>query len=259
MLVIATDEAGYGPKLGPLVIAASQWTWAANHDDPSLDESSIDDLIAAFDPLGVPVTIDGQTLRIDDSKAVYKAGSGLAKLHAVVSASHHWCGHSLTDVPTMLAHVAGQDAADISSMDWLSFLSSDPMTAKSKTATAIDQWSGSGIELSDVQARVITAKRFNALCESGLNKADLLSQATLGLVRDAVLSSEEEHICVFCDRHGGRRYYAGVIQQTFPEGTTTVVSESKTQSIYQCRWEGLSGKRTLRIAFTVKGYRVTRY
>ena len=251
MLVIATDEAGYGPKLGPLVVAASTWKW-----NPGDTVVSGENLAAAFEPLRRPIAIGKRTVRIDDSKAIFKPGAGLDSLHAVVSASHHWCGHQFTSLDSAMAHVAFEDAGDIAGSRWLSQVSSELLTSKPEVAPAIEQWSSAGIEMIDVRARVVTAHRFNQHCDSGQNKADLLSQSTLKLVRDAIESNRcklgpGELIQVFCDRHGGRRYYAGVIQHLFPDGVTSVSSESKTESVYQCRL----GQYTMRIAFTVKGDR----
>ncbi len=87
MLLIATDEAGYGPKLGPLVIVATAWRVPC--------ESLIaEELANLFSPLQNPRSCSGCQVLVDDSKAVYKSSDGLDVLHAVVSASHHWCGNT---------------------------------------------------------------------------------------------------------------------------------------------------------------------
>ena len=96
---------------------------------------------------------------------------------------------------------------------------------------------------------MITAQSFNAACDKGYNKADLLSESTLGLVRSLLERHTEEQVAVFCDRHGGRRYYGGVLQHTFPDIPVQVTSEEKGMSRY-C----LSGaKRSIDVRFTVKG------
>ena len=101
MLLIATDEAGYGPKLGPLVIVSTAWQIPGDH----LGE---DELKALFAPLREPCVCGESTVVVDDSKVVYTPAAGLNALHAVVSASYHWCGHDqqrLSDVLPRLSSV----------------------------------------------------------------------------------------------------------------------------------------------------------
>ena len=247
MLLIATDEAGYGPKLGPLVVAASVGRIGSATSLPKHDE-----VIAAFQPMAVPVCIGTRKVRIDDSKSVYKSGAGLAGLHHVVSASHHWCGHSLVNTEDMIRHVAPVDLDYIAACPWLRQIESQRLTSGNEVTPAIDQWRAAGFSLLDIQARVITAKRFNQSCRDGRNKADLLTESTLGLVERILHQhANEEDIRVFCDRHGGRRYYANAIAERFPNAKLQVVSETKIESVYQC----VLKDRQVRFAFTVKGDR----
>ena len=92
------------------------------------------------------------------------------------------------------------------------------------TATTVRQWSSSGLQLQSIAAKIITARYFNEACESGLNKADLLSESTLALVRQVIKETDDEAIQVYCDRHGGRRFYSGVLQHTFHDSAIRMVS-----------------------------------
>ncbi len=85
----------------------------------------------------------------------------------------------------------------------------------------------------------------------GGNKADLLSQLTLGLVHSLVDSHgrEQPNMTVYCDRHGGRRYYASVLQHVFPDARMQVMSETKRCSRYQLQ----TSESRIDVAFTVKG------
>ncbi|MDA8745597.1 hypothetical protein N9N28_13275 [Rubripirellula amarantea] len=249
MFIIATDEAGYGPKLGPLVIAASTWQVQLPSNQPN-DEAA---LSLAFAPLTQPVAIGKLKVRIDDSKAIFKSGSGLDGLHAIVCASHMACGKRFGSGREMIEYVADTDFEEIFATPWLNRDCSSPLLDDASTANAIAQWQSTGCLLLDVKARVITAKRFNQFCNEGANKADLLSRSTLQLVRNSVEATSETDIRVFCDRHGGRRYYAGVIAHIFHEGSVAVVSESQSESVYRCDWQG----KQIRLAFTVKGDRFT--
>ena len=90
MLLIATDEAGYGPKLGPLVIVATTWRLPDSMgQSPSQEE--LDDLFAC---VREPTSCGDDRVVINDSKAVYQSRGkdGLRGLHAVVSAADDWVG-----------------------------------------------------------------------------------------------------------------------------------------------------------------------
>ena len=60
MLLIATDEAGYGPKLGPLIVAASMWRIPTS-------TATEDDLAERFSLLREPISIGDSRVVIDDS------------------------------------------------------------------------------------------------------------------------------------------------------------------------------------------------
>jgi len=68
MIILGTDEAGYGPNLGPLVVSLTAW------------ESDFDDLSALFEPL------KKAGILIGDSKKLYHGGS-LAALEIGVLAA----------------------------------------------------------------------------------------------------------------------------------------------------------------------------
>ncbi len=246
MLLIATDEAGYGPKLGPLVVAASRWR---------LPDQRIatDQLVDLFAPLRQPTEIDGVRIVIDDSKAIFQSGreNPLAQLHAAVSACNHWWGWHGSELGALLSTIAAGDCESIEAAPWLRQLSGNAFHCHEATADAVAAWSVTAVQCEAVRARIITAKAFNAACQQGANKADLLSETTLRLVRQITDESAEEAatVDVYCDRHGGRRYYAGVLQHIFDDATVSVLAESKQQSSYRI----VSPRWVATIRFTVKG------
>lgn len=244
MLLIATDEAGYGPKLGPLVVVATAWQVPADSVNP-------EELSQLFSPLQVPRLCGGCRVIVDDSKAVYKSTGNLDMLHAVVSASHHWCGSVETTLPALLPRLAADDLKSIRRAPWLGLLAETEFLHQSETIELLRQWRRTGIELSDVKARVITAECFNSHCAGGGNKADLLSESTLGLVRTLIdlHTAKASHVAVYCDRHGGRKFYGGVLQHTFPQARLQVTREHAQQSEYLLTCT----EQQINVCFTVKG------
>ncbi len=121
----------------------------------------------------------------------------------------------------------------------------------SDTNALLQQWQSTGLALLNVKARVITAEYFNAACQHGTNKADLLSESTLGLAERLLdlHGTDEANVAVFCDRHGGRKFYGGVLQHVFPNLRLRVASEEKQQSEYELT----QGEQRIKVHFKVKG------
>ncbi len=243
MLLIATDEAGYGPKLGPLVIAATVWKVPDGLNHESLQ--------AAFAPLAQSIKLGDTVVTVNDSKAVYQPSTGLGGLHAAASASLAWCGMKAADLETALANLCPDDLQAIRRVPWLEVEKNVAMLSADEVSPLLDHWRSSDAELIDVRARIITAQAFNEACSNGSNKADLLSQTTLNLVRDTWQqhSADQPQTEVYCDRHGGRRYYAGVLQHVIPDAWVNIESESARQSVYRLALDDHS----MKVHFTVKG------
>ncbi|TWU65790.1 hypothetical protein V7x_13430 [Crateriforma conspicua] len=288
MWLIATDEAGYGPKLGPLVIVATTWKLPTSETD----------FAKAFDHLAQPVCCGEATIRIDDSKAIFRPASrksknatslmpeielpaALTPLHLVTSAvaatlevseKNSACSREFTD---WLDRINPQDASDRAQTPWLDLQGTPPLTSLDSVRPILDHWCPTSTadeysvaRLCNVHCRVITAGRFNQICGDGKNKSDLLTQASLGLVRDAIASAPTDgtqrgDIHVFCDRHGGRRYYADAIGQTlgtaFPNNATHALTPEPIKIVEEAsrnsRYTVDDGDREIRWNFTVKGDR----
>ncbi len=72
--LIGTDEAGYGPNLGPLVISATAW----EVPDGVGNEDLFERLAGVVSPK--PVRGNGPCVAMADSKSLYKPGKGLRNL-----------------------------------------------------------------------------------------------------------------------------------------------------------------------------------
>lgn len=243
-LLIATDEAGYGPRLGPLAVVATAWHL------PDLPDGEL----AAdfrFAPLRQPCRCGDELIHVDDSKAIYRPGMGLGPLHAVMSVALRWSGHRERTLTEALLAIAGDDVPEIRLTPWLVAHAEPPFLEDSLTDAALAQWTSTHLQLAGIRCRLLTARVFNSHCTGGPNKADLLSESTLGLIRSLVQHHGElcDRIVVYCDRHGGRRYYAGVLQHTFADSLTRVVQETPRLSRYE-----LTGSHApIEVTFTVNG------
>jgi ribonuclease HII len=240
-LIIATDEAGYGPKLGPLVIVATAWL-----------VPSKDSLNGVFRNLGVSWKDERcGAIFIDDSKKVFKRNARYLKgqeplLDIACRVASRWA--SLPDpgwsFAKWLKAVAPLDFKNVASTPWFAeclneTASSPPMRSSGDVRDSLDQaivdhWSGPGAKLCSIQARMITAAEFNKQVDSGKNKADILTESTCSLVQllVSILGETALNVSVFSDRHGGRAYYGAALQHHFADSSMHVVHEDKHVSTY---------------------------
>jgi hypothetical protein len=238
-LVIGTDEAGYGPNLGPLAVAATVWQVAAAPD-------AAEETLAAAVADTMPDRLWG------DSKAIYRGGAGLPALERGVLTAL-----SLADVsppadwPSLVAAIGAspdhpppeQEALDRVRLPRHGQPSDGPRLAATIRRPLADR----GVRLLAARCRLVQPAEFNALLDSGLNKSDILSAITLDLA--AVLAgtaTTAEPVVIWCDRHGGRRRYAAQVSRAFDTPLVSPLEETPTRSRY-----ALDGHRW--IEFSVGG------
>lgn len=247
-LLIGTDEAGYGPNLGPLVIGASAWRVP--------DELDATQLSAALAHCITDEPHDRPThVPLADSKALYQPSRGLGVLEAATLAAWRCAGltpESWAEVWTCLA----ANAADQQLAWHAAFDAPLPHVACPKLLAAWAACLASGLEAADIQftalrACVVHPAEFNTRVNALGSKGALLSEATLQLSADIIRDSDEKAIFVTCDKHGGRDRYSAVLLHVFPEAELKILQEGRAESRYRLRVDG----RTLEYCFQAKGER----
>lgn len=247
-LLIGTDEAGYGPNLGPLVVAASVWRLTAA-------DSGADRLAEAATEIGASAGLDVPPWA--DSKRLFKPGGGLGGLErgvlAALSAALPTPGAFPVDGAALASALGIDPPGPAAPPEWPLFedatlpVAVDPAALARLAAAVATTLSAHGVQLLGLACRVVHPAAFNALLDTGLNKSDILSSTTLGLaagLRDAFPGEAAE---VWCDRHGGRKSYAALVGRHFDAPLVRTIVESPTRSAYE-----LDG-RALRIEFSVGG------
>jgi len=246
--LIGTDEAGYGPNLGPLVISATTWQVP-------------DELVEAdwYGVLGdaVQASANGSKpgLPIGDSKLLYKPGGGLSALERSVLAAASTLGVHIHSWDDAWRAFAPQSVVWRDRLPWYAgFHPQLPVAASPDEITergrrlAVDLARGR-IQLVGMNAVAVFPERFNALIDRFDTKGGALSFETLKLVRRQLDGLDSGPVVVHCDKHGGRNRYASVLQTVFPDVLPTIVSEGRAESVY--RWGPPS--RRVEIRFTAKG------
>jgi hypothetical protein len=233
--VIGTDEAGYGPNLGPLVIGASVW-----HYSGSLPlDRALSELAAALGTIEDPPRAKG--IAIADSKRLYSPQRGLALLESCLLAALSACDQmpsSWRDVwaqlaPTSASHFAADLTYSQYHSAWPTSVTHDLINSLAsglREILSLHHW-----RLHSVHCRAIFPAEFNAAVRRLGNKAHVLSQNTLELAAEALQELPSEDALVCCDKHGGRNRYASVLQHCFPDGWITTGAERSDSSTYDCR------------------------
>jgi len=238
-LVIGTDEAGYGPNLGPLTVAATAWRVDAA-------PAAAGRVLAAA--VGAGVRPDARGVLWDDSKRVHRDTGPAAVEPGALVAVALAAGRCPRSWVELAAAVDGLDPAapgELAALD-LPRASDAPAVAAAAERTRRGL-AAHGVELAAVRCRAIHPAEFNRRLAGGGNKADLLSATTLDLAAGLAAGSGGRPTLVWCDRHGGRKRYAGVVARHFESPIVRVVAETAELSAYE-----LDG-RDCRLEFAVGG------
>lgn len=271
--LIGTDEAGYGPNLGPLVISAT--VWRVPEGVRGDDLYSVLGSCVARSPQRVGQS-GSAAVAIGDSKALYQPTAGLRHLERGVLAAlavlrrrpttwreawhslarGEWRGvrgeqrvasgelrleigesspGRLTPIPSPLT----PHPSPLSTLPWYADydapipLDADPADAESAALILSDGLAAAGVELLGLCSRPVFADEFNRLVDRCGSKGTALSQATLELVGALVEPLDEGPIWIVCDKHGGRNRYGRLLSERFPERLIEIHGESRQRSVYR--------------------------
>jgi len=264
---IGTDEAGYGPAMGPLVITATLWqvpaaatldTWYSRLAPAVVGPSSRTARKGrAAAPGAAPSCVIG------DSKQVYQSGKGLARLEHSALVLLHLCGIEADTWRELFRRLDGPAFAEFTDLPWFAeYDASLPLPpaedavrdAVAASAAALRRAAEtSGVQLHDVRCRVLCEPRFNRLVAEYESKGRLLSLQTLALVRELLESHADGNPGrVYCDKHGGRDRYFDVLYEALAPEWIDVIQEGRDESRYRLGrpFEGWE------IRFTARGDRL---
>ena len=213
--LVGMDEAGYGPNLGPLVVAATAW------DTPG-DPATLD-LWAAFDTVLGPPPVDGSRMAVGDSKKIYHAGGSLERLETTVLAFLRMCGLQPQGVVELCDAVSPVGDGGLGDAPWFDQPGITlPVAADGDVVDQFAQrWSDRCSELGLGQPRtgatVLTAAAYNRALDDCDNKAIVLSRSSLALLAELVDPDQQDPTYVLADKHGGRNRYDELLCEAFDD------------------------------------------
>ena len=209
--ILGTDEAGYGPNLGPLVLSCAVWAVSSGQSVDHLAE--LEQRVAPI-ITGSPSQLgkNGKLWLVGDSKKLYQSG----KLQLLI------------DSVLIALHLTGQVFAELQSH----VNSESDLSTAEQVRKSLQQL---GVSLCNIKAEVISPRNFNQLlCRLG-NKSTLLSEVTISLIKNEIPSLPNDgDVTVLCDKHGGRNHYVELLYQFFPDsGWIEILIEGTPLSVYR--------------------------
>ena len=217
-VLIGTDEAGYGPNLGPLVISATVW-----RVPDKLRTTDLYELLNGVVTHAPHVGHGGPSVALADSKALYKAGGSLAGLECGIFSALALLGQRPTRWRDVWQALAADSIWQLATEPWSAdFDRPVPLDVDADRIRLVSQaWQQrlqqTGIEFCSLRSVAVFPDQFNRYLDELGNKASVLSQLTLELVAREIRAAAEEPILVQCDKHGGRNKYGPHLQQAFPD------------------------------------------
>jgi ribonuclease HII len=251
--LIGTDEAGYGPNLGPLVISASLW-----HVPTAMRGDDLYAALAAVVSRSAAVDSAVRQVPMADSKTLYKSSGDLQALECGVLTALRAIGWQPADWREAWAAAAPHSLADLDGAPWyLDFELKLPLHHEGadldRLAAIFLQGLGDArVRLVQVRSMTISPLRFNDELDRWGNKATALSTLTLDLIKTILPAEDGQNVFVSCDKHGGRQRYAEFLQAAFPEYLVEIFGECRSHSLY--RWG--PAKRRLEFCFLEKAERL---
>lgn len=285
--IMGVDEAGLGPNLGPLVIAASVWSCKQGVEHKQLQGK----LEPNFQAKKLTRSGSQVFIPLGDSKQLYQSGMptdslGIAvvtllrlslknknsvmeialrriateseSLDETLRAGTRLLIDSYDDVMRLTGALESVSDEARSTLPWYCSWEQEAI-AEAIADTGWEKVATKGlceaqVEFHGMRARLIDEIQFNQQLVKQGGKGKLLSVSSLELVHEVLamlpLHAGDE-VEIYCDRHGGRQRYHELLSEIFPEYFFWIDKESPQESIYSTKQNDIA----IRIHFTVGGDR----
>jgi ribonuclease HII len=286
-ILIGMDEAGYGPNFGPLVVAATAWHYTdlgevalatgrnrekstsracavAERSPQSAIRTPKSDHVDLYRSLRsiISKTASERRIAIADSKSLYTPGQGLLQLERGLHSVLRSMQRSLSSWSELVEYCGADPDGHHKRTCWPDGHNSVlPIDAANDELSRLEPRFTRACESAQVRplfirARLIFPAEFNDLVDYHGTKGAALSHITVGLLREVIDKVANDHdpepsTHVVCDKHGGRNFYAALLQHHFSEHWIEPVYESHTESRYE--WGALESRT--RVSFRMQGER----
>ena len=193
-IIFGTDEAGYGPNLGPLVVSLTVW------------EAPSENLSFLFEPL----KNDG--ILIGDSKRLYHGGA-IAALETGVLVPLQTLKRKILPIANdeeKIVHLSKKFGV-ILRRHQVRLLDVQCRTVEPEEWNQLlDRFDSKGTVLSQVTLRLIVEQ-----------------------LEKLTLDKDPLPLLILCDKHGGRNHYLDILTEFFPGEFVQTVRQSRESSVYR--------------------------
>ena len=238
--LIGTDEAGYGPNLGPLVVSASVWGVSDDVDHGNLYEQLSEVIVQrTANRWGRQVAMADSKLLYSPGKRRRDSGNGLRNLELGLLAAMGAVGLEPCSWRELWRWLAPGSVEAMRVIPWLADYETHlPIDCRAEQCAAaadalLAGLNDAGVRLVGVRSRAVFVEEFNSLIDRYGSKGTALSLQTFGLIGDMIESLPSGPISILCDKHGGRNRYGPLLAKQFPGATIEVRGEGREASRYR--------------------------
>lgn len=230
--LVGVDEAGYGPNLGPLVIATSAWELPDDGQPADLYGRLAPEVAARSNRRATEATVT-----LADSKSLYSPTRGLALLERGVLGATALNGAAPSSWREAFAQLAPDSWERLALEPWNADydeplpLACDAAGLTIAAARLQQATERAGVRLLALRAVIVPPPRWNELTRLHGSKGVALSNVSLGLVAAMLGRLPSGPVSITCDKHGGRNRYGPLLQQ-FVDVLVEVHAESAHESRY---------------------------
>ncbi|MFP4026561.1 MAG: hypothetical protein ACLFWL_02085 [Candidatus Brocadiia bacterium] len=227
------DEAGYGPLLGPLVVAGTAFRTGEVPTEGAL-----------WDQLSVAISrnfahADGRLI-VNDSKVVYSRRKGLRALEEGVLGFLSVRHPRLSNCGKLFSAIFHPSVSPTDRSPWWEGIEKLILPRKanissidSKAAPLKISLQKESLAFLGIRAITVLPSEYNKIVSHTRNKANLLWQKCGLLLQRLWRFANKESVFVLVDRHGGRVHYRKLLCDAFPECQIDVVQEGPAGSSYE--------------------------
>ena len=235
--VIGTDEAGYGPSLGPLVISATVWHVPDDTLDVDLYKRLRKIVTARLPRAGGK---SGGRVVMADSKVLYSTATGIGMLERSFLAALGWLDIRPAGWQEIWSHLCPEALEVFPAAPW--YLGYDATLPLEAAWGEIDRGAqklraggeAAGARLVKIRSVAVFPDRWNDALDEHGNKATALSCLTLELLCRILAELPDGRVSVICDKHGGRNCYGSLLQRHVGDVLVEIYREEAELSLY--RW-----------------------
>ncbi|MBK8916035.1 MAG: hypothetical protein IPM64_15805 [Phycisphaerales bacterium] len=273
--LIGIDEAGYGPVLGPLVVAATVWdigepqaaTSKSGEAGAAPDVSTASgSAAAAIGPPDLWQRLSACVCRsargaagrliVGDSKEVFDRKRGVGTLERSVRAFAAAGGAPVDRLAALLRHITDRGSESGTRMPWYRALDR-ALPADGVLGGIGEMGRRLGEELQQARigfrgarVEIVAEDRYNDRVAATRNKSTVVVEQVLRLIERGI-GEWEGPVCVVVDRLGGRSNYRTILQDAWPDRAISETEATAERSAYQLAPRGGARSSTWSIEFRV--------